>query len=106
MRCMEKVGGEWRPRLGELAKMGGRPPTPSFPTFFSTNILFSSTTTTLVHNGGTLVTWAGRPATYHGQPTTPWHPYKRACQGERPPSSHKLTSIAKVFESFSKFHVC
>jgi hypothetical protein len=107
MRWIEKVGGEWRPRLGRPAKMvAGRPPTPSFPTFFSTKILFSSTTTTLVHNGGTLATWAGHPATYYGRPATPWCPYKGACQGEPPPSSHKLTSIAKVSESFSKFQVC
>jgi hypothetical protein len=71
MRWMEKVGGEWRPRLGRPAKMGGRSATYSlFLTFFSTNILFSSTTNTLVHNGGTLATWAGRPATYHGRQAT------------------------------------
>jgi hypothetical protein len=112
MRWMEKVGKEWRPRHGQLTKMGGKggasekgwlpppPPSPSFSTFFSTNILFSSTTTTFVHNGGAMVTWAGR------RPATPWCPYKRACHGEPPPSSHKLTSIAKVSESFSKFQVC
>jgi hypothetical protein len=32
--------------------------------------------------------------------------YKRDYQEEPLPSSHKLTSIAKVFESFSKFQVC
>jgi hypothetical protein len=56
--------GGWR-KLGESGGQGlaGQPPTPSFPTFFSTNILFSSTTTTLVHNGATLAIWAGRSAT-------------------------------------------
>jgi hypothetical protein len=100
MRWMEKVGGGWRPRLA-------RPATYSlFPTFFSTNILFSLTTTTLVHNGATLATWASCSATYHGRPATPWCPYQRPCQGEPPPSSHKLTSKSKVSESFSKFQVC
>jgi hypothetical protein len=47
MRWMETVGGEWRPRLGRPTKTGGRLAINSlFPTFFSTNILFSSTTTT------------------------------------------------------------
>jgi hypothetical protein len=100
MRWMEKVGGEWRPRLGRPTKMVGQSATYSlFPTFFSPKILFSSTTTTLVHNGGAMATWASCPG-------TPWRPYNRACQGESPPSSHKLASIAKVYESFSKFQVC
>jgi hypothetical protein len=76
MRMMEKVGGEWRPGLGWLAKMGGWLATNSlFSHFLLHYILFSSITTTLVHNGGTLATWTGHLATYHGRPATPWCPY-------------------------------
>jgi hypothetical protein len=107
MRWMEKVGGsEGQGLAGRPKWVAGRPPTPSFTTFFSNNMLFSSTTTTSVHNGRAMATWAGRLATFLGRLTTPWHPYKRACQGDPPPSSHKLTSIAKVSESFSKFQLC
>jgi hypothetical protein len=69
MRWMEEVGESGGQGLASRPKwVAGRPPTPSFPTFFSTNNLFSSTTTILVYNGGTLATWAGRLA---GHPLMP-----------------------------------
>jgi hypothetical protein len=81
MKWKMKIGIEWWPSMASRPKIGGQPITLSLLSSFTLHYLtLSSTTTPLGQNGGALATWAGRPATIHGQSATPWLPYKRVAK--------------------------
>jgi hypothetical protein len=61
--------------------MAGGPKIGGWASFSLHYLPLSSTTTPLGQNGGALATWASRPATILGWPTTPWLPYKRVAKG-------------------------
>jgi hypothetical protein len=97
MKWRMKVGFEWRPSMAGQPKIDGR------PTTFS---LLSPPLSPFLAQPPHL--WDRMEGLWlHGLATGhPLAPLYKGCQGEPPPSPHKLISNLKFPESFSKFLDC
>jgi hypothetical protein len=104
MKWRMKVGIEWRPSIASGPNIGGRLATfsllspPLSPSLAQPPHLWDRIEVLWPHGLST------QPPSLAGR--SPLGSPIKGCQGEPPPSSHKLISNLKFHESFSKFLAC